>query len=200
MKRCTPAVALLGVLLGLAACSDTTPTKTKEPEKPSPPITGRQAFQQMYPMARAWATDAQPVHVESINLPQVKSADGKAGAWETIFYSPSRGRQRMYTWSAVEAEGNLHKGVFAGIEEDARPMKTFEIAALKTDSDEAYQTAVAKSAEYLKKNPDKPVFFVLEMTNRFPDLVWRVVWGTSIGSSDYSVFVDATSGKFLEKI
>ncbi len=189
-----------GLCLLLGACSEPTTTATKEPEKPAEPMTGRQAFQQMYPTARAWAADAMPVQMESINLPQVKSSDGKAGAWECVFYSPSTAKSRMYTWSAVEAEGNLHKGVFASTEPGLRSPKTFEIAALRTDSDAAYKTAVEKSAEYVKKHPDTPVIFHLEMSNRFPNLAWRIIWGTSIASSDYSVFVDATTGEFLTKV
>ncbi|HLJ47940.1 MAG TPA: hypothetical protein VKU01_18115 [Bryobacteraceae bacterium] len=200
MRRRFLTSAAGGFCLVLVACSEPTKTTTKEPEKPAEPETGRYAFQQMYPTARAWATDAIPVQMESINLQQVKSSDGKAGAWEAIFYSPSLAKARMYTWSAVEAEGNLHKGVFASAEPGLRSPKAFEIAALRTDSDAAYKTAVEKSAEFVKKHPDMPVFFVLEMTNRFPNLAWRIVWGTSIASSEYSVFVDATTGEYLTKV
>jgi len=51
----------------------------------------------------------------------------------------------------------------------------------------------------MKKYPDKPLSFILERTNLFPDLTWRVIWGESVSTSDYSVFVDATTGKYLEK-
>ena len=54
----------------------------------------------------------------SLNLAQVKADQGKAGAWQVVFVSPSRGKAKTYTYSAVEAEGNLHEGVFGGIEED----------------------------------------------------------------------------------
>ena len=30
-------------------------------------------------------------------------------------------------------------------------------------------------------------------------LTWRVIWGDSVSSSDYSVYVDATTGTYLEK-
>ena len=196
MKR--PATALLAACcLLLASCSDSTvkePAKT--PEKPEP-ITGRHAFQQMYPMVRSWAVDAMPVVLQSINLPQVKGTAGKAGAWEVIFYSPTTGKTKMYTWSAVEAEGNLHQGVFAGQEESLGSRKPFPVVAIQQDSDQAYKAAVEKSADYVKKNPGKPVTYVLEMTNRFPQLVWRVVWGESLGTSEYSAFVDAATGQFL---
>jgi hypothetical protein len=193
------AAAFAAVLL-LCSCSDTTTTKeTKAPEPPPEPTTGRHAFQQTYPQARLWAVDAAPEQVKSINLSQVKSADGKAGAWQVVYYSPSLARTKTYTWSAVEAEGNLHKGVFAGPDESARPQKTFLLAGLRVDSDEAYKVAAAKSADYMKKHPNMPVMFILEMNNRFPQLTWRVVWGETLAGSDYSVFVDAANGQFLEK-
>ncbi len=78
------------------------------------------------------------------------------------------------------------------------PAAPFEIAALKVDSDQAYDTASKKSQDYIKKNPTKPVVFLLEQTARFPDPAWRVIWGESVGTSDYSVFVDATTGAYLQ--
>lgn len=197
MKR--PATAFVAACCFLfASCSDTTTVKqpAKAPEKPEA-ITGRRAFQQMYVMARGWAVDVQPVLLQSMNLPQVKSNAGKAGAWEAIFYSPASGKTKMYTWSAVEAEGNLHQGVFAGQEESPRSQKPFLLAAIQKDSDDAYKVAMEKSAEYAKKNPNMPMLYILEMTDRFPQLVWRVVWGESVGTSDYSVYVDAATGQFL---
>ena len=38
-------------------------------------------------------------------------------------------------------------------------------------------------------NPSgKPVIFLMELTRRFPDVTWRVIWGGSVGTSDYSVY------------
>jgi hypothetical protein len=193
---------LAPLLLLLSACSET-PKAAEEKQPPKPPevLTGRQAFQRMYPQARGWAPDAQPLEIRSVNLGQVKAEKGKAGAWQVIFVSPSRAKAKTYTYSAVESDGNLHEGVFGGIEEaytargDAFP---FQIAAIKVDSDEAYQTAAEKSADYLRKNPAKPVVFLMELTKRFSDVTWRVIWGDSVGTSDYSVFVDGTTGKLLQ--
>lgn len=205
MPNVTPSRVLLPVLMLLSACSEAPrPEKAKQPEKPPEPLTGRQAFQRMYPAARNWAMDAMPLELRSIHLSEVKSEKGQAGAWQVIFVSASRGKSRTYTYSAVEAAGNLHQGVFGGIEEDyggARgPAIPFQIAAIKVDSDQAYAVAAEKSADYMKKNPDKPVSFLLEQTNRFPDLTWRVIWGESVNTSDYSIFVDATLGKYLERM
>jgi hypothetical protein len=194
----------LTLFLFLPACSDAPKTaEQKEPAKPLEALTGRQAFQQMYPQARGWAPDAQPLQIKSLNLAEVKADKGKAGVWQVIFVSAARAKAKTYTWSAVEAEGNLHQGVFGGIEDSYTPRgdsTPFEIAAIKVDSDEAYATAAKESAEYIKKNPDKPVIYLMELGKRFPDVTWRVIWGDSVGTSDYSVFVDGSTGKYLERM
>jgi hypothetical protein len=194
--------ALLAVIL--AGCSEPTNTdRPKEAVKPPEALTGRQAFQRVYPQARGWASDAQPLLVRSIRLQQVAAESGKSGAWEITMVSASLGKSKTYTYSAIEAEGNLHEGVFGGQEDSYSggrgPQFPFSIAAIKVDSDEAYKTAAEKSEDYMKKHPDMPISFVLEQTNRFPDLTWRVIWGDSASASDYSVFVDASTGKFLQK-
>lgn len=204
MQRVTPLRCLAPLVLFLSACSDAPKTATeKQPPKPPETLTGRQAFQRMYPQARGWSPDALPLEIRSIPLAQVKAEPGKSGAWQVIFVSASRGKAKTYTYSAVEEEGNLHEGVYGGIEEDYTPrppQSTFEVAAIKVDSDEAYKTAAEKSADYIKKNPDKPVMFLMELTKRFPDVTWRVIWGGSVGTSDYSVYVDGTTGNYLEKM
>ena len=187
------------------ACSDA-PTKTAEkaPEAPPEPVSGSTAFFRMYSAARGWALDLQPIRLNSINLPQVKKVPGKAAAWQAVFISPAKQRSRSYTFSVIEAEGNLHKGVFALNEEGMSGLasaKPFQIQALKTDSDAAYDTAVKKgkkAADYMKANPTMDITFLLEMNNRFPQLAWRVIWGESVGTSNYSVFVDAATGEYLE--
>lgn len=159
----------------------------------------------MYPPARAWAADCEPLRVRSIRLPEIKAEPGKSGAWEVLFVSQSRGRSRIYTWSAIEAEGNLHKGVFAGLEEgwsgprgQAQP---FRSAALRTDTTEAFEAANKKFPEDIKKlGPDRPVNFLLEWTPRFPNPAWRILWGETVSTAVYSVFVDASTGEVLERV
>ncbi|HUA19607.1 MAG TPA: hypothetical protein VMB25_12745 [Bryobacteraceae bacterium] len=188
-------------LLTLAACSEAPKETGKAPVKAPEALTGRQAFQRIYPQARVWATDAQLLQLTSVNLTQVKSENGKAGVWQAILVSPSRAKARTYTYSSVDEEPSLHEGVFPGMEEDYSPhgaSTPFAIAALKVDSDQALETASKKSQEYIKKNPAKPVVFLLEQTRKFPDPAWRVIWGESVGTSDYSVFVDASSGAYLQ--
>ena len=196
--------AMAAFLCLLAGCSDSPPpaAAVKKAAVPPEPIKGRTALYQMYNSARSWAPDVEVLELHSIHLPEVKSERGKAAAWQATFVSPQLRRARSYTYSVIEAEGNLHKGVFAGLDEGwsgpRGTRKPFLIAAVKTDSDEVLETALKKAVEYEKKFPNKEISFLLEQTNRFPDPVWRVVWGASVGTSDFSIFVDATTGVYQQ--
>jgi hypothetical protein len=199
MRFCWPVLASML----LVACSDTPPvTEKKVPPPPPEAISGRQAFQMTYPQARTWAVDCEPMRIRGMNLPNPKSEDGKAGAWEILWVSQSRARQRIYTWSAVEAEGNLHKGVFAGLEESWRGAtgqeKPFLVQALRIDTPEALATALTKLSDYKKKPEERPpVNFMLEFTPRFPQPAWRVYWGESVSAAEWNVFIDAATGQYL---
>ena len=185
----------------LCSCSSPPPAKP-EPKPPPEPITARTAFQRVFGAARAWATDAQIYEIRHVNLRAVPTKAGKAGAWLMTFVSPSRGRSKNFTYSVVEAEGNIHEGVFQQPEEAFRAtgQTPFLFQALRTDSDAAYETAVKRSEAYIKKNPDKPVNLVLQQTRRHPNPVWRVYWGDSIGTSNYSVLVNASTGAYVETL
>jgi hypothetical protein len=134
-------------------------------------------------------------------LDQIKSEGGKAGAWEIVYASAQRGGARPYTWSAVDAEANIHQGVFGGPEDswNGRGQEMpFVPAALKIDTPAALETATSSAAKYLKKPGDKPpVNFMLESTSRFPNPAWRVFWGSNPASAEFTVFIDATTGSVL---
>jgi hypothetical protein len=189
----------------LTGCSGPTATtvEKKAPEKPEP-VTGQSALWKMYQVARTWAPDAQVLKMGSIPMPQVDAVPGKAGAWEATFVSATKSKSRSWTFSVIEGEGNLHKGVFAGLEEGwtgARgQQEPFVAIAVKKDTDEALTIARTKSAEYDKKNPNKPISFLLEKTKKFPDPYWRVIWGESLGTSSFSVVVDASTGDYKETL
>ncbi len=199
MRKLLPALAALL----LTACSDTAPPVTKPPEPPPPPITGRQAFQYMYGSSRIWATDSMPLTIRSLNVPGVTPENGKAGAWEVVFVSEAMARARTYTWSAVETE-TVHKGVFPGPQESWRPgpNQPFSPALLKVDTTEALIAAINISGPYLNKPGQRPpVSYLLNFetatATRFPNPVWRVLWGGSVSSAEYTVTVDASTGKVL---
>jgi hypothetical protein len=197
----------VALAMSLAGCSEPAAKKAEtKAVAADPPISGRQAFQEMYPQARGWAVDAQPLTMQSYNIKQVKAEGGKAGVWRATFVSASRREARIYTWSAVDADENdLHKGVSAAPADSwsgpGGTERPFLVSALRSDTDKALEAAMKKkeTVEYTKKNPGLPVMYLLEWTDRFPDPTWRVIWGDSLSTSGYSVFVDASTGQFLQK-
>jgi hypothetical protein len=196
--------AVLSLILLLSACSEApTETKVKPPEKPPAPITAQQAFRYTYPAARAWAGDSLPLRMRSINLADVPSEAGKAAAWEITYVSPAQQSARIYTWSAIEAPGNIHKDVFAGKPQSWSPSsqeRPFAASLFRTDTPVARETALTGAKSYLDKPGDKPPMnFVLEFTPRFPNPVWLVLWGETAGLAKYTVFVDAATGQVVGK-
>lgn len=201
MKRCLIPLPVLALLLSCGEAPQSAQPAAKKEAKPAEAVSGRYALYQMFAPARSWAVDAQVLELKSIQLPEVKAERGKAGAWQATFVSPSRGTARMYTYSVIETAGNLHKGSFAGIEQSYRARgqsSPFLIAAVKTDSGEVFETALKKGADYDKKNAGLPINFILEKTSRFPNPAWRVVWGESVSRSNYSIYVDASTGNYLQ--
>lgn len=196
-----PAVVLA---LALAGCSEAPKPaeKAAEPAAPPEPVDGQKAFFQSYVAARNWANDAEGLSMESVDIPEAKAEGGKFGAWRATFLSPVKQRVGVFNYAATQSSGKFRKGVFQDHEEGYSKglEKPWPVAALKTSSEKVYETAMERkeTKEYVKKNPDKRVAFVLERTNRHPNLAWRVIWGESISRSDFSVFIDATSGDFLE--
>lgn len=181
--------------------SEAPPKKAAEPAKAVEPVTGRYAFHQTYVSARTWAQDLEVLRINSLALEGAPTAPGKSAAWAVTFVSLSKGRARTYTYSVMQV-GSIHQGVFGGLEEGYSgprgQVSPFVPAAFKVDSVDAWETAKGKSAEYMKKNPDSPMTYLLEKTSRHPNPAWRVIWGTSVSTSNYSIYVDASSGAYLE--
>jgi hypothetical protein len=178
--------------------------KKAEAEAPPEPVTGLTAFHRMFMTARTWAADVQGLSMRNIPLEQVKAEPGKSGAWEATFVSASKGQAKTFTYSVIEAGGNLHKDVFAGLAETwtgrRGQQQPWPIQALKKDSTSVLEVALEHSKDYAAKNQDKPISFLLEQTPRHPELVWRVIWGESAARSNYSVLVGASSGSYLERL
>lgn len=198
---------LCALLLLLAGCSQTPNTaEKKEAEKPPEPVTGQSALYKCYQVARSWAPDLQVLTLASRHLTDIPTPPpGKAGAWDATFTSATRAQARSYIYSILEELPMLHKGVFGGPTEGwSGPHgieQPFPIIAVKTDSDAAYQTALKEGgADYDKKHPGLTISVLLEKTTKFPDPAWRIIWGESAGTSNFSVFVDASTGEFLEKM
>ena len=195
--RTLSSVAGIGILL-LAGCTSETSKPVKPVEEPPKAITGRAAFYKMFPAARQWASDAQGIQLKSLALQEVTGPPGTAGAWQAIFASSSLHKIKTFTWSAVDAPGNLKQGVFQSDQGDFNgkldQALPFFNQALQNDSDEAFKVLDVPA------NKGEPINFLLEFTPRFPDLAWRVIWGESVGTASKSGFVDASTGKVLDKV
>jgi hypothetical protein len=191
--RSSFAVAAICALL--TSCSE--PPKPKEPEKPPVPVTGRYALQQMFIAARTWAQDLQILSMTSMHFTQVPGAIGKSGGWQVTFVSPSLQQSRIYTWAAADISMSIHKGVGEERPNAWSGGKSFPIAAVRIDTDEAYQIAVKKLAKYAEANPNMVITYQLQMNQQIPDAVWRIIWGENVATSSDSVLVDASSGQYM---
>ena len=205
MKKFPLLAVCLSSLLWVSCSEPPKPVAQKEPEKPAEPASGQSALYKMYQVARAaWSADAQVLKLNSIHLPDVPAEAGKAGAWQATFTSANLGKTRTYTYSVEEQEGDLHKGVFSLGEEPWSGRQgvntAFDIRAVSIDSVAAYKTADEKAADYDKQHPGMPISFLLEKTDQFPNPAWRVIWGESTGTSSFSIYVDASTGAFVEKM
>ena len=186
---------LAAICVLLTSCSEA--PAPKEPEKPPAPVTGRYALQQMFIAARTWAQDLQIAKMTSMHFAQVPEIPGKAGGWQVTFVSPSLQQSRTYTWAGAEISMSIHKGI-----NEERPNAwssgpSFPIAAVKIDSDEAYQVAVKQVAKYAEAHPGMVISYELEMNQRMPDAVWRIIWGENVATSSDSVLVDASTGQYM---
>jgi hypothetical protein len=153
----------------------------------------------MYQVARSsWALDAQVVKMSSMHVEGLpEPPPGQAAAWEATFYSPSLARARSYTDSIVEQLPDLHKNVFAGFPQSFTG-DSFLIAAVKKDTEGAYQTALLKAGKAAERYAGKPVLILLEKNAKYSDPAWRIVWGESVSMANLSVFVDASTGEYLD--
>lgn len=199
-------LAGLTLMLLLTGCGGSPPAakKVSEPEKPPEPVTGRYAMNQLYIAARNWQPDVQPLQLTSQRIAQVKDEPGKSGVWQAIFVSAAQQKARTYTYSIVEVEPSLHKGVFPGLAENytgpSGGISPFLMPAVRTDSDHAYEVALKHSEKYAKANPDMPVLFLLQQPRELPNVAWRVIWGESVNMSGWSVYVDASTGEYVKTL
>ena len=190
---------LLAITPGLLLlnCNDAPKTAEKPPE----PVTGLHAAYQMFTFARTWAQDLQVVRLTSLQIPEVKRQPGKAAAWQIVFASESLGKVRTYTSSVYDESVTIRKGVFAeaigDLSSDNHP---FPLPAAETDTDKAWEVSLSHTQKYAAEHIDMPITYILEGDRLVGGPVWRIVWGTSLASSPFSVQVDARTGTYIRTI
>ncbi len=193
----------VNIIAGTMGCGSAPAPKA---EAPAVPVTGLHALYQMYADSKQWAPDTQVLALNSLHAGDVKDLPGKSGVWQVTFVSASLGQSRTYTFSATEVSMSMHQGINGAKGEPWAPGRgsesPFAIAAAKFDSDQAHEAALKqpRTAEYAAKNPDMPITYQLAQNKGYNNAVWRVIWGTSVASSSFSVLIDATTGTYVETL
>ena len=185
------------------AASDATPAAKPAVEAPAAPVTGKTAYYPLYKSAFGWSQDALLMKIAAKDATGFKKDGGKAAVWEVTFASPSKHLMRVDTYSVATVLPDIHKGGAAGLplpwEGQTRDAMPVDISSSTVDSDAAYQAAAADAADWLKKNPDKPLTDIeLGSTAKLPQPFWYFVWGNE-KSGGYREVVDAVSGKVVKK-
>jgi len=208
MKSSVP--ILLAALL-VTGCSGNNKPVGGEAAKPAPAepavrptesLLGRAAFQKTFIAARGWQRDAEPYLEISQPTKEVSGGDGKAAVWTASYGSPDRGLAKTFTWSGTDAPDAPARGLNPTPEDSFAPgnssTHTFDLAYLKTDSDQALKIAQDHGGKkLLDKNPKLPVFYRLHWESRDTALVWHVMYGGRGGDSKLSVAVNASTGQYM---
>jgi len=202
-KRLAVAPAILAagmiasMIIGMSGCSSTpsqpAPAAATQPKAPEA-ITGSSAFYKCYIAARGWAQDVQPFHAESVPAADFKGHDGKAGEWRAGFASPSQRSTKTYIWS----NGDISHGVDDTYSPTNSSTQVFNVQFLKTDTDKAFAIAQEHGGEkLLQKEPDTPVFYVLDWNHLTNELLWHVIYGADRETAKLRVAVNASTGVFM---
>jgi hypothetical protein len=205
MRARFPVVLVLALLPLFTACSSepSKPTEAPKPEVKAPELlTGRSAFQKVYIAARGWQQDAKPYRLESTVTSDGNGHDGKWAVWRGSFASPAARSAKSWTWSGSVADGAPERGVNPGNEDSYSPSNSstqvFDMAFLKVDSDQAFDTAQKHGGDkILEKAPDTPVFYVCDWNHNTNELVWHVIYGANRDSAKLTIAVNASTGDFI---
>jgi hypothetical protein len=187
----------------MAGCTSE-PDKPVQKPQPSPVefLTGRAAFQQLYVDARGWARDAQPFQLQSQVTSDSPGKDGKSDVWRAVFASPSQRSAKPYVWVGTDVLEGVSRGITPGPEDSYNPSNAstqiFDAVYLKVDSDEALRTAQKHGGDKLTaKDPQMPVFYLLDWSRSANSLIWHVIYGSNRGDSKLTVDINASSGEFV---
>ncbi len=200
-----PAALAMVLLALLSGCSSESnkPAEPETPEKKGPDlITARSAFQRMYIAARGWNADAMPYRLEAVATSDGNGHDGKWAVWRASFASPAQRSEKSYTWSGSAADGAPSRGINPGTEDSYSASnastKVFDMAFLKIDSDQAFETAQKHGGDkVLEKAPNTPVIYVCDWNHNTNELVWHVIYGASREEAKLTVSVNASTGEFI---
>ena len=172
-----PAVVALVGLPGQALAQ-----AKKAESKAAAPMTGKDAYWEVYKLARQWSPDIQVLSLKSETVPGSAAGDGKAAAWTVAVASPTMKQMRTITWSLVPF-GAFKKGMNSGAPVawagPTTKSKPFSMTDVTLDSSDAEKKATddPKGATWLKAHPGLPVEYYLGSEQKYPAPVWVVTHG-----------------------
>jgi len=195
----------------LTGCSEPSSVSAAGPQeiKPTQAETGRVALQRLYTTSRGWASDTDPVSIQSSNYKNAGGnpnaplgQDGKSAIWRAVFASQARRSMKTYMWSGLTGPDAPAPGLTPGNEDSWNVGNTstrpFQLMYLKYDSDQALQISEKHGgAALLKKDPNLPVNYALTWEPRRSMLVWHVMYGKSMNDPDLDIVVNATTNDFV---
>ena len=199
------AVVAMALLATMSGCSSESnkPAEPETPEKKGPDlITARSAIQRMYIAARGWNSDARPYRLEAVATTDGNGHDGKWAVWRASFASPAQRSEKSFTWSGSAADGAPSRGINPGTEDSYSASNAsttvFDMAFLKIDSDQAFETAQKHGGDkVLEKAADTPVIYVCDWNHNTNELVWHVIYGAAREGAKLTVSVNASTGEFI---
>jgi hypothetical protein len=200
---------VVAVVVLLAGCSKPPkppvvdlPPRITVAEPSGGPVTAKTAFAPLVKYATGWSGDVETLKLSPRDIPGFQIAEGKAAVWDATFASPSKHESRVYSYSVATVEPDIFKGIEAlpaepwdGTGSDAMPIDT---SLFTVDSDTAYKAAAADAAEWLARNPKRPLTVLdLSSTGESHAPVWYVAWGDK--KNGYTVAVNASTGTLYKK-
>ncbi len=198
--------AVFLILATLFGCS--TPTETP-PEKTSiTPVskgltlyTAKGCFSSMLNLAQRWSPDAMPFHMESEVNADTTGQEGKATVWRAFFASRSRGTMKTVSCSGSRLPTSPALG-FSDTPEMPYaanvPAAIFDSTSFQIDSDKAFAVTLEHGgAPLIKKDPQQPIFYLLDWDAKKKQLLWLVVYGTSEADRQGQCAIDAKTGAFI---
>ena len=199
------AIVAAALLVTMSGCSSESnkPAEPETPEKKEPDlITARSAIQRMYIAARGWNSDARPYRLEAVATTDGNGHDGKWAVWRASFASPAQRSEKSFTWSGSAADGAPSRGINPGTEDSYSASNAsttvFDMAFLKIDSDQAFETAQKHGGDkVLEKAADTPVIYVCDWNHNTNELVWHVIYGAAREGAKLTVSVNASTGEFI---
>jgi len=189
----------------LTGCSSQPPAKTVESKpaaeaKKQPVLyTAQECLKRVEGQARLWATDARPIHIESDLSSESLGHEGKSAVWRFMFVSAQRGAMGAFMCSgsldATAPAYGLSQGMDIALPREGNAFDSF---LLKVDSDKAFQVAQGHGGEaLLKKTPEQPVTYIVEMGRGQTVPQWFVIYGKNLKDNKGLGVINATTGAWV---